>query len=159
MDNENYTSEEYAYIPSEPEQNVDSVNIYFTPESAQTFLHWGKFLAIIGIIMFGFECLTIIGLPIGIIGIIAAVHMLNLCTDIKSQILTNNRLFAESAGDHMYKAVKNTFIIMIIALVLTTLTFILYIVFLPFILAFIIENIRDGIEISYQALSFFNGVF
>lgn len=64
----------------EPSEKTDIVKIKFTPEAAATFISWSKFLGIFSIISFGFTCMSIIGIPVGIFGILASIRLINMCS-------------------------------------------------------------------------------
>ncbi len=113
----------------EPSEKTDIVKIKFTPEAAATFISWSKFLGIFSIISFGFTCMSIIGIPVGIFGILASIRLLNMCSDIKSLMQTQNANYSQSAGDNLYSAVKNIFVAALIQITFALLALILFIIF------------------------------
>ena len=127
----------------ETSEETDIVEIKFTAESATAFISWSKFLGIFSIITFGFTCMSIIGIPVGIFGILASIKLLNMCSDVKSLLQTKNANYSESAGDNLYSAVKNIFAAAIIQIAFAILSIILLVIFADVIYEYIQTIIQE----------------
>ncbi len=98
-------------------RNEDTVTFYLKPKMAKGIIKWSRFMAIFSLINGGVACATVIGIPLGIVGIIAALKIIRACTDLDSYIKTGRMPYSESAGDNFFgyfNSMKKYYIISII---------------------------------------------
>lgn len=100
----------------------DTVTFYLKPRMAKGIIKWSRFVAVCSIVDAVFSCVTVVGIPLGIVGIIAAVKLIKSCTDLDAYIITGRLPYSENAGNNFneyFRKMKTYYILSVVVLILT----------------------------------------
>lgn len=100
-------------------RSEDTVTFYLKPKMAKSIIKWSRFTAIFSLISASAACATLVGIPLGIVGIIAALKIIRACTDLDAYIKTGKMPYSESAGNNFFEYFKNMKKYYMISLIVT----------------------------------------
>ena len=83
-------------------RNGDEITFYIKPRMARSMISWSKFVAIMLLVSAGALCVTVIGIPVGIFGIISAVKLIQAGSELDTYMKTGKLAYSRNAGDCFY---------------------------------------------------------
>lgn len=129
----------------------ETVTFYLKPKVAKKIIKWSRFMAICSIVSAASACATVVGIPLGVIGIIAAIKLIKSCSDLDSYIITGKLPYSENAGNNFYEYFRRMKAYYIVSLAIMALTVVLCVV--------LIIIFRDAIFAAFDDLFDFGGLF
>ena len=81
-------------------RNDDKITFYLKPTETRQMIKWARFVAVMRLISSAVSCVSLIAIPVGVMGIVAAIKLFGCCGDLESYMKTGNINFSESAGDN-----------------------------------------------------------
>lgn len=124
-------------------RSEETVTFYLKPKMAKSIIKWSKFMAVCEIVSAVIACVTIVGIPLGIVGMIAAVKLIKSCTDLDSYIVTGRMPYSENAGNNFYEYFRKMKVYYIISIVMVAVAVIAFVVLMAIFWNEIIGSLDD----------------
>lgn len=83
-------------------RNGDEITFYIKPRVARSMISWSKLVAIMLLISSAVLCVTVIGIPVGVFGIISSVKLLQAGSELDTYMKTGKLAYSKNAGECFY---------------------------------------------------------
>ncbi len=106
----------------------DQITFYLKPRMAKGIIKWSRFFAIVLLFSGASLCMTVVGIPAGIMGIIAAVKLIQSGIDMDAYITSGNMGYSVAAGNNFYMHFKKLMTYYILSIIMTVIIIIAFVV-------------------------------